>query len=145
MKIHELKVWPECFDLLLEGKKTFEIRKNDREFALGDLLVLKEYDSPTKSYTGREVRFYIIYMLANSSFMKDGFVIMSLERYHDPLKEVHEATLCLHCIHHNCCYVERVLHELLNKLPNYTFGNFNRKFDEVAEICIQYKRKELNK
>lgn len=32
MKIHYLKIWPDYFDLIYRGEKTFELRKNDRDF-----------------------------------------------------------------------------------------------------------------
>lgn len=41
---HELKVHPKYFNRLVSGQKSFEIRKNDRDFQIGDILVLKEYD-----------------------------------------------------------------------------------------------------
>ena len=43
MKRHELKIWPEYFDPVEAGLKTFEIRKNDRGFAMGDRLLLREF------------------------------------------------------------------------------------------------------
>ena len=36
MKIHELKTLPEYFDAVFMGKKNFEIRKNDRDYKVGD-------------------------------------------------------------------------------------------------------------
>ncbi len=41
-KHHELKTWPEYFDLTWRGLKNFEIRKDDRGFAVGDTLTLIE-------------------------------------------------------------------------------------------------------
>ncbi|HYC83078.1 MAG TPA: DUF3850 domain-containing protein [Candidatus Paceibacterota bacterium] len=49
------KAWPEYFQQVLDGKKTFEVRLNDFEIEEGDLLVLKELDPETKEFTGREV------------------------------------------------------------------------------------------
>lgn len=53
---HELKTWPVAFDLALSGAKMFEIRVNDRNFQVGDELLLCEYDLATDRYTGREIR-----------------------------------------------------------------------------------------
>ena len=54
MKI-EKKAWPEYFEEILKGDKTFELRLNDFEINKGDTLLLKEWDPETKEYTGREV------------------------------------------------------------------------------------------
>jgi hypothetical protein len=54
MKI-EKKVWPEYFQEILNGKKTFELRLNDFIISEGDTLVLKEWDPKIKDYTGREL------------------------------------------------------------------------------------------
>ena len=50
---HELKILPMYFQAVWDGKKTFEVRKNDRGYKPNDILVLKEYDG-TK-YTGSAV------------------------------------------------------------------------------------------
>jgi len=51
----EKKVWPEYFQQIVEGNKTFELRLNDFEINTGDILVLKEWNPETKEYTGREL------------------------------------------------------------------------------------------
>lgn len=43
MKIHTLKIKPHHLDAILKGKKTCEIRKNDREYEVGDLLEFNAY------------------------------------------------------------------------------------------------------
>jgi hypothetical protein len=83
--IHELKTWPEYFQLMESGKKTFELRKNDRDFLPGHELLLKEYDNKSKQYTGRSLHFSITYVLqgleAESFGLKKGYCIMGLKRY----------------------------------------------------------------
>jgi len=49
--VHELKTDSAVFQAVHEGKKTFEIRKNDRNFKVGDELWLKE-----TVYTGEEMK-----------------------------------------------------------------------------------------
>src|SRR5690348_13292378 len=44
-KTHVLKVWPDFYAAIASGRKTFEIRKDDRDFAEGDRLLLREWDS----------------------------------------------------------------------------------------------------
>lgn len=55
MKTIEKKIWPEYFQEILNGKKTFELRLNDFEIAEGDTLVLKEWDPNKKAYTGKKL------------------------------------------------------------------------------------------
>lgn len=47
--VHVLKVVPPYFDALLDGTKTFEVRRNDRGFQKGDQLILWEYDQDATS------------------------------------------------------------------------------------------------
>jgi hypothetical protein len=73
---HVLKVWPPFFAKLADGSKNFEIRKNDRGYQEGDTLTLREWDSETKQYTGREVGRVITYM--TSMHQQYGYVVMAL-------------------------------------------------------------------
>ena len=76
--LHELKVYPRFFEETIEGNKTFEIRKNNRDFRVGDVLVLKEWDG-TK-YTKREVKVAVRYIL-NDEFagLAAGYVAMGVQ------------------------------------------------------------------
>lgn len=51
MTVHELKTWPEFFTAIREGVKTFDIRKDDRNFAVGDELILREWQPEGHFYT----------------------------------------------------------------------------------------------
>lgn len=51
-KTHELKCWPEYFDAVADGRKAFEVRRNDRDFRKGDELHLLEWLPITQQYTG---------------------------------------------------------------------------------------------
>lgn len=44
---HEIKCAPRMFERLLDGTKTFEVRKDDRGYQTGDELIVHEYD-PTQ-------------------------------------------------------------------------------------------------
>ena len=60
---HTLKTHPEFYQDVLEGKKTFEIRRFDRNFKIGDRLILQEYNVGRNSYTGRELDVTVTYIL----------------------------------------------------------------------------------
>ena len=76
--IHDLKTIPEYYEAVRIGKKNFEVRKNDRDYKVGDALSLQEYDPVEKRYTGRSIGFTVIYILDNPEFVKEGYVIMGL-------------------------------------------------------------------
>lgn len=62
-KRHELKTWPEFFQAILSGQKTFELRRDDRGFKVGDELWLREWNPTTQEYSGRSTVCRITYML----------------------------------------------------------------------------------
>lgn len=55
MRTIEKKIWPEYFQKILDGVKTFELRLADFKCEAGDTLVLKEWDPKSKKYTGRKI------------------------------------------------------------------------------------------
>lgn len=84
--VHELKCWPESFQAIVSGKKTFEVRRDDRGgFNVGDTLYLREWDPETKKYTGSFVMKDVSYVLQGfETFgVRDGFVIMSIFEQED--------------------------------------------------------------
>lgn len=48
---HELKILPQWFEAVERGDKNFEIRTTAKDYAIGDELVLREWDE--EQYTGR--------------------------------------------------------------------------------------------
>lgn len=76
---HELKCWPEYFMAIWERRKTFEIRKNDRDFQVGDKLSLREWDpSMPKHYTGAFTTRTVTYVTDFPYGLRDGYVCMGL-------------------------------------------------------------------
>ena len=80
-----LKTDPAVFKDVLEGRKTFEIRFNDRGYQVGDLIVLKETkftgqqmgEGSPLIYTGREMQKQISYILSGYG-LQDGWVILGI-------------------------------------------------------------------
>jgi len=76
-KIHRLKTLPQHFNAVVAGHKTFELRKNDRDFQVGDVLVLQEWDG--KSYTGSASSHIIKHKLTGPLYgLEAGFCILSI-------------------------------------------------------------------
>lgn len=83
-KIHGLKTDPDVFQKSYQGVKTFEIRFNDRNYEVGDTVILKETKYSRKEmdegmpleYTGREGMIKISYILYGPIYgLKEGWVI----------------------------------------------------------------------
>lgn len=77
---HELKTWPEFFRAVIEGRKTAELRRDDREFREGDLLWLREWDNDERAYTGREASALVTHIVRGTEHLADGFVLLSFGR-----------------------------------------------------------------
>ena len=80
MKTHELKILPQYFQAVWNGTKTFELRKDDRDYQRGDILILREWDG--EKYTGSALCVKIVYILQNASKfgLLDGYVILGIKR-----------------------------------------------------------------
>src|SRR5579864_3181332 len=85
---HELKVWPPFFQDVNDNRKTFEIRRNDRDFKVGDICLMREYRPATHgfpgSFTGRRVYRRIIYVLPDGEFgLLPGYTALGIEPLED--------------------------------------------------------------
>ena len=77
---HDLKIWTPYFDLVYRGEKPFEIRLDDRGYAVGDTLVLNEWDQHSGQATGRTTKKVVTYILRGGQFgLQDGYVAMAIK------------------------------------------------------------------
>lgn len=74
MAVHELKILPQFFIDVCRGNKTFEIRKDDRGYSVGDLLVLKEWENET--FTGRETIVEVTYK--TNYAQRENYVVLAI-------------------------------------------------------------------
>lgn len=71
MRTHTLKTLPSFYASIADGSKTFEVRDNDRDFAVGDRLVLRETEPSEHgggTLTGRETTCLVTYVLPGGRF-----------------------------------------------------------------------------
>jgi len=84
-KTHYLKTWPNFFYAILYKFKGFEVRKNDRDFGVGDNLILQEFDPLFEGgnvghFTGREIAVVVTSILHGGKFgIEEGFCVMGIE------------------------------------------------------------------
>lgn len=87
MKHHVLKSWPVFFVPLISCSRSFDLRKDDRGFEVGDELILLEWDrdddlEPTVGqYTGREARAEVCHILRSGEVpgLQDGYCILEMK------------------------------------------------------------------
>lgn len=78
-KTHRLKTTPEYYQAVKAGDKTAEIRFNDRDFQVGDGLILDEYD-PESGYTGESLNLgQITHVLKDFAGLAPGYVMLSFK------------------------------------------------------------------
>lgn len=82
-QVHELKCWPESFADIGHERKTFELRKDDRGFQVGDYLLLREYNPGPEEFTGATKLVSVTHILREGDafgtmLMDKDVVIMSI-------------------------------------------------------------------
>jgi len=81
--VHKVKCWPEHFQSVRRGEKKSELRFNDRNYKVGDGVILEEWCQFTKEYTG-EKEFVIITHVLNwndGDFgLRDGYCMFSFKK-----------------------------------------------------------------
>lgn len=84
-KVHQIRLAKTYFDDVANGIKTFELRKNDRGYKVGDILEMMEFADGKN--TGRTVKVLVTYMLEDYTGIEDGYCIMATKLMKDDEKE----------------------------------------------------------
>ena len=98
MKTHELKTWADPFEAVWDGRKQYEIRKDDRDFHVGDSLHLFEFvphdrcegsghydfrqccETPHGLYTGRELHARVTYKTEGGKWgLPQGLCVLGIK------------------------------------------------------------------
>jgi hypothetical protein len=84
---HEVKSWAHFFDAIVRGDKTHDLRKDDRDYRVGDWLILNRYDNITGFYTGHSACVEITYITNkrvpcafSSSVLPADYCILSIRK-----------------------------------------------------------------
>lgn len=75
---HDLKIYPESFSAVCTGVKRAELRKNDRDYRVGDTLHLMETPRGSCHQTGEFINVKIIHIAPVGEWMP-GYVLLSVE------------------------------------------------------------------
>lgn len=98
MNTHHLKIWPEYYKEVVEGRKKAEVRVNDRNFQVGDILVLQEYNSVKDYLTCNMVTVNVTHILDLNRllFLEEKIVVLSIEivKIHTDRTQKIECSIC---------------------------------------------------
>lgn len=78
---HELKILPWFYRDVAWGRKNFELRKNDRDFKIGDTVILREWDGMRYTDSPSLHRF-ITYILTSDEVdfgLEEGYCILGIQ------------------------------------------------------------------
>lgn len=77
-RVHDLKIWPEFLEPIIDGTKRVELRRNDRDYRAGDQLILREFH--VGQLTGRAIRVDVTHVHQGGSFgLHHDFAALSIE------------------------------------------------------------------
>jgi len=94
-KVHHIKLGASFFGEVERGEKTFELRKNDRDYKKGDILEMMEFKDGRN--TGRTVRVLVTYILTEFAGLEEGYCIMAtclLNENGEPLERANIKQIC---------------------------------------------------
>ena len=84
---HKLKIKSEYFSAVINKTKTAEIRYNDRNYQVDDILILNEIDS-LGNFTGNYCVVIVTHVLDDNQYLQTGYVMLSFHlRSINPVEE----------------------------------------------------------
>ena len=77
--VQRLKTLPAFYNAVLIGEKTFEVRYNDRDYRVGDVLILREWTG--RGYTGENIVVRVSYILSAPEFgTQPGWSVLGFKK-----------------------------------------------------------------
>ncbi len=77
---HKLKCLPAYFDVTWQGYKQFELRKNDRNFLPGDIIILNEW-TEKDGFSGRSITSIISYIIQDERWLQKDICCIGLMNF----------------------------------------------------------------
>lgn len=84
--IHDVKSWMHFFMAIKQGAKVHDLRKNDRNYNVGDVMLYREYDFVRGRFTGNTLEAEITYITDNrtpcaysSAVLPHDYSILSIQ------------------------------------------------------------------
>jgi hypothetical protein len=139
--IHELKIGKPYFEAIVDGRKTFELRYNDRGYNTGDIIKFTVMDGIydcTYNYTKNNICInYKITYLISGSWLKENFVAFSIV----PVKEHNHDNQTDSEAKQEREEVARELDKVVNWAQEYTADAAVRDADllHIADYCIKFR------
>jgi hypothetical protein len=85
--VHHVKSWAQYFGPITTDQRTHDLRRNDRDYKVGDTMILEEFDPTTQKYTGQKCEVEITSMTSmsqpcavSSEALDPAFCILSIRR-----------------------------------------------------------------
>jgi len=81
-KTHSIKIVSPHYEYIKEGRKNFEVRFDDRDYKMGDILILQEHNyvenghlKPTGEFITRKIK----HILRKFKGLQQGYIVLGLE------------------------------------------------------------------
>src|SRR5690606_9869902 len=82
-RVHHLKILDQYYEDIESGLKTFEVRFNDRNYEVGDIIQFNVINDNKITLKQTLTKYLITYVLKDINYLKPGYLVMSII----PLKE----------------------------------------------------------
>lgn len=77
-RVHDVKSVQPHFDDVASGRKTAELRLDDRDYEVGDTIRMREFVAG--EFTGRVIAYEITHKLTGEPWLANGYCMLSLGR-----------------------------------------------------------------